>query len=195
MSMIGNLSRIPEDVLVELHKNPKIITGILYEEYDDEPIEQPGFFSRLLRKKPPSLETQTTNYSLSDDDTTDVDKAWHALHFLLTGSEGDADFPQGFLASCGEEVGDIDVGYGPVRSFSSEQVKGISQFLNSLDKSELRCRFDPAKFKQKNIYPDIWADGKNSKEDWEYLEEYLDQLIRFVNETAEKKMAMLVYIN
>ena len=45
----------------------------------------------------------------------DLDKAWHGIHFLLTGSAWEGEEPLCYLLAGGQEVGDEDVGYGPAR--------------------------------------------------------------------------------
>ena len=35
-------------------------------------------------------------------------KAWHAIHFLLTGSADEAPLPEGYLLDGGQELGDAD---------------------------------------------------------------------------------------
>lgn len=196
MSMIGNLSRIPEEVRVALHMNPQAISGILYPDLPEETSEKPGIFSRLFGRQKPTVESDHTSiHALAEEDTTDVDKAWHALHFLFTGSDWEGEFPQGFLVSCGEEIGDVDVGYGPARSFTPEQVKAIFQFLSALNRRELRGRLDPEKMNKMEIYPSIWKDCENPDDEWDYIEGGLDEIVRFIGEAVQQDLALLVYIN
>src|SRR5690242_14594616 len=54
--------------------------------------------------------------------STDLDKAWHGIHWLLTGSSEGGEEPLCFLLAGGEQVGDVDVGYGPARALTSSQV-------------------------------------------------------------------------
>jgi len=196
MSMIGNLSRIPEDVRVTLHKNPAAIIGVLYPDFIEEPVRKPGFIARLFGRKPADpTPPPKPIHVLSETDTIDIDKAWHILHFLFTGSDWEGDFPQGFLVSCGEPVGDVDVGYGPARSFTPAQVREIAGYLSGLDRTELRSRLDPDKMHKMEIYPSIWKSCENPDDEWEYIEGGLNQVTRFVGEAAEKDLALLVYIN
>lgn len=174
MSMIGNLTRIPDDARVALHENPSAIHLVLHP--DDDPEQEPI-------------------HALSDGDKADLDKTWHALHFLFTGSNWEGDFPQGFLVSCGDEIGDVDVGYGPARSFSAAQVKEIAEFLARLDLTELKGNFDFAAMQELHIYPNIWDDPADLEDEWEYVMGGLDELVSFVKETAEKGFALLVYLN
>ena len=166
MGMIGNLARISEDVRLSLHKSPNEIEDLLYAED-----------------------------SIPEADKMDLDKAWHALHFLFTGSDLEGDFPGGFLVSCGEPVGDVDVGYGPARSFTAGEVKNIHAFLSTIGPEELKRKFDPKKMVELNIYPSIWDNLEDPEKQLEYIVENFELLTDFTKETALRNMAMLTYIN
>lgn len=125
MSMIGNLARIPEDVRVALHTDPERITALLYPEFVEE--KKRGSLARLFGTwwdGPPA--PGQVLHTLGPDDRIDLDKTWHALHYLFTGTAWAGDFPACFLVSSGEPVGDVDVGYGPARSFTPAQTKAIA---------------------------------------------------------------------
>ena len=55
----------------------------------------------------------------------DIDKAWHGIHYLLTGTAWEGAAPLNFLVAGGRPVGDVDVGYGPARAFSGAEVVGF----------------------------------------------------------------------
>lgn len=189
MSMIGNLTRIPEHVRVALHTDPERITALLYPEIVEE--KKPGFFSRLFGKRRDGAPTpDQPPHTLGPDDSIDLDKTWHALQFLFTGTAWEGDFPACFLVNSGQTVGDVDVGYGPARSFTPIQTKEIAQYLDTLEHAALKERYDCKKMLALEIYPQHWTD-----EDRDYLEDGLEKATRFVRETAEKDMALLVYIN
>ena len=170
MSMIGNLARIPETTRQRLHQDPSRIPQFLY---------------------PQAVEDE----SLPPDDVMDLDKAWHGLHFLFTGSDWSDDFPEGFLVACGKPVGDVDVGYGPARSFSPSEVEEIAAFLEAQKEGTLRQRLDPKAMAELEIYPGIWAEDTNLDEEWEYLLDGFRRMKEFVREAVSKKMALLVYLN
>src|SRR5512137_2747770 len=69
--------------------------------------------------------------------STDLDKAWHGIHWLLTGSTDGGDEPFCFLMFGGEPVGDVDVGYGPARALTSQQVAAWSSALSGISRDEL----------------------------------------------------------
>lgn len=95
----------------------------------------------------------------SDDDDTsvDIDKAWHGVHWLLTGSDEPTDDPASAVIFGGEPFGE-DLGYGPPRLLSAEDVERVSQALRTVDDDLLRQRMDPAAMRRAKIYPAIWDD-------------------------------------
>ena len=60
---------------------------------DIQRLEQADVYSGLERGQTPSVH---------------LEKAWHGLHFLLTGSAGESCVPLGFLLEGGQEVGEDD---------------------------------------------------------------------------------------
>lgn len=201
MSMIGNLARLPEATRERLHQNPDEITHFLYPQASAA-LTQPktGLLGKLFGRKqttpmPPPHTPSSPGEHLPDQDGMDLDKAWHGLHFLFTGSDWSGEFPEGFLVTCGEPVGDVDVGYGPARSFTPSEVEKIAVFLEAQDEGALRQRLDPKKMAELEIYPSIWEHNTNMEEEWEYLVDGFRRMKQFVREAAAKKMALLVYLN
>jgi hypothetical protein len=201
MSMIGNLARIPNETRLKLHQSPGLITSLLYPGSPAPAPAKPGFFGQLFGKKavpPPAAAPALSLTPIPADDLMDLDKAWHGLHFLFTGSDWEGDFPQGFIVTCGEPVGDEDVGYGPARSFTPDEVEKIAKFLGSQNETTLRQRLNPEKMTELEIYPNIWdriTNPDEENEEWDYLLDGFRQMKQFVQETAAKRMALLVYLN
>ncbi len=197
MSMIGNIVRIPEGVFDSLHRNPEQITNLLYPEMPMIAAQgKKTILGWLFRPKERKSEIRpVTDWSLPEGNMIDIDKALHGLHFIFTGSDWSGDFPEGFLVSCGKAVGDVDVGYGPARSFNSAEVEQIATFLEAQDEAILKTRFDPKKMAELDIYPSIWANSRDINQEWEYLVNALRRMKCFFRETASKNMALLVYLN
>jgi hypothetical protein len=112
------------------------------------------------RRDRPSIQGKGTSLS--------IEKAWHGLHYLLCGSVE----PNGALLSQtilgGTEIGE-DLGYGPVRYFTLDQVGQIADELNRPAlQGEMSARFDPARMSELGIYPQGW---KSSDGAW-LLEEF-----------------------
>ncbi len=87
-----------------------------------------------------------------------LDKAWHGVHFLLSGAgePGAALISQAIMG--GTEVGDDDSGYGPARYFDSAQVAAIATELGRANlEAEMKSRYDAARMTSLGIYPGGWT--------------------------------------
>lgn len=197
MSMIGNLACISEEIRQTLHQNPSLIQDLLYGEAQNRVVPQPGFFARLLGGRKTAQVAPSTGKvaPLMDDETIDLDKTWHVLHFLFTGTAWEGEFPANFLVSGGQPVGEVDVGYGPARSFSPVQVREIHSFLQKLDLVELRSRMVPKEMMQLELYPSVWREDTVVDDEWRYFVGGLETAKTFMSETTRQGKALLVYIN
>ncbi len=169
MSMIGNLLRISTKQIEALRADPSRIERVLHPQSDGDT-------------------------AMSEDVHADIDKAWHGLHYLLTGQAWDAPLPLAFLV-CGTELGDIDVGYGPARAFDAGEVRAIAEALQPITTETLRARFDGAAMMKAEIYPQIWDRDPATDDTLGYLLEYFELLKTFVLDTAEAGAGLIVYLN
>jgi len=95
----------------------------------------------------------------------DLDKAWHGIYFLLTGTDGDAPLPAGQMFQ-GKAISD-DWGYGPAKLLSKLDVKKFAKFLENLDEAEFKRRFDFERMQSLEIYPAaIWERKELEDMDW-----------------------------
>ncbi len=85
-----------------------------------------------------------------------LNKAWHAIHFVLTGSRLGGQAPLNFLVDEGTPVGEVDVGYGPARVLKSDEIRRIAAALAPIDPDEVARRVDAREFDQQAIYPGNW---------------------------------------
>jgi hypothetical protein len=168
MSMIGNFRRLPEADLARLLADPDQIADYLGEE---EPPEGFGPFADL-----------------------DVDKAWHGIHFLLTGTPWAGAIPWNFVVGGGTEIGDVDVGYGPARGFKRSEVQAIAQALESLSPDQLAQRFDGKAMTAADLYPNIWDRPPDEDDTCEYVTAYYEELREFVMGAANEGEALIVYL-
>jgi hypothetical protein len=116
--------------------------------------------------------------SLDNEARLDIDKTWHAIHFLLTGTDYETDGPNGKIVFGGETLGDPE---DAVDYLTPAQVKEAAQALSSLTLEQLRARYDPAKMTELDLYPAIWDDGDEA---WEYVAEYYIMLRDFYARAA-----------
>src|SRR5437879_9366817 len=124
--MIGNLRPASDTEIEHLLNNPSDITRFLYG-------AEAGERERVV-----------------------LNKAWHAIHFARTGSRRGGDEPLNFLVSEGTPVGEVDVGYGPARVLTSQQVRSLAEALAALEPESVAHRIDLKKLDDEVIYPGNW---------------------------------------
>jgi hypothetical protein len=193
MSMIGCLKRATDEQIAQLLADPRLIEPFVHgPEHAVKPPAKIGFIARLLGAQPREPAEKVELPPDWPDEQTDLDKAWHGIHFLLTATDWEGDEPLCYLVRGGKEVGDIDVGYGPARALESAQVKRFSDALAQVSEANLRARFDADKLTSLSVYPTIWNEGDEALE---YLLEYFRELKSFVDETAQKRMGLVVWLS
>jgi hypothetical protein len=133
-------------------------------------------------------------YGAEVDDSEHVvlDKAWHAIHFALTGSRLGGDEPLNFLAAEGTPVGAVDVGYGPARVLTSEQVRRLAAALAPIEPDELRRRVDVKQLDAAAIYPGNWQRNGYGVDD--VVTNYC-HLRQFVANLAQDGRGLILYVN
>ena len=124
----------------------------------------------------------------------DLEKSWHGIHYLLTGSAWEGDPPLDFLVNGGRQVGKIDPDHGPVRAFRADQTRAIYESLSALSPYELRKRFNARDMTAKEIYPDIWTGAALEEDSLRYLMDNLDKLRAFLRQTVEAKLGIVVFL-
>ena len=159
MSMIGNFVAFSNDQLQKLIADTDSVETFL--DGDDDDDVAPG--TRL-----------------------DVDKAWHGIHFLLTGSAWEGEPPLSMAVLGGTEIGE-DCGYGPARYLTTEEVKAVSAALQEISPDDLIERQSPAAMRAAELYS---SDG--SPDDLEYIQTYYDSLRQFYFEAACRGDAVLL---
>ena len=97
-------------------------------------------------------------YDDESDDVANLDKAWHGIHYLLTGTAWEGEAPENALVAGGTELPDPDEewGYGPPRCVDAASAAAFARAVEAISDEELAARFDPADMAAKEIYPTIW---------------------------------------
>lgn len=164
MGMVACFTSLTSEALLELQKQPKLIEDYLYP--DDGESEPPNYI--------------------------DLDKSWHGIHYLLTGSADGGAEPQSLAVIGGEEFGP-DVGYGPARFLTAEQVRSVAAALSGTSSEVLSQRFNPKDMEDKQIYPDvIWV--RDGQEALDYLLENYQQLQAFYQGAAARGDAVIQWL-
>jgi hypothetical protein len=165
MGMIGCFVAVSEDTLRNLRSDEDSIEEFLY---------------------PDDGDSEPENY-------VDVDKAWHGIHYLLTGESGSGQEPLSLAIFGGTEFGP-EVGIGPARFLTSIQVTELANALDAIPVETLAARFNPKDMEQKEIYPDvIWV--RDNMESLDYLLENYQQLLSFYKDAAGRGDAVIQWMS
>lgn len=165
MSMIGNYLRLPETELQKVLEKPEGILEFLYPEDDSE---------------------------RDDDRRLDTGKAWHLIHFLLTGDTWGGEAPLCNAVMGGTEIGKEDVGYGPASYLTPPEVNEVAAALAAISPEELWQRFDAEAARKAEIYPVGW---EGSEIERSYVLEQYASLQAFFDTAAKGGEAMILYLN
>jgi hypothetical protein len=163
MSMIGNFCLISDDQLISLLARPDDVVDVI------DAADETG------------------------DDALCIEKAWHGLHFLFTETAWDGDEPLNFVVSGGDNIGDVDVGYGPARGFTAQQVCAIVDALEKVSNDDLRARFNGKEMDEQEIYPQIWE--RDNLQGLDMLMQSLSSLRILLKRAVELKCGVLTWLN
>ena len=190
MGMILALTAADDETIGRILADPPLIWRLLAPDdpgpYEDERKSRASWFTRVFGKG----ESNRVEPEIESEGETDLDKSWHGIHFLLTGTASEGEFPLSFLIHGGAQIGDVEVGYGPARALRSSEVKEVNGALSVIDEQTLRTRFDPIKMSELGIYPEIWE--RDGDEAMEYLEENFRVLTDFINRAADKNLGIVI---
>jgi hypothetical protein len=119
-------------------------------------------------------------------------KAWHAIHYLLTGSRLGGEAPLNFLVDEGTPIGAVDVGYGPARVLTSDQVRAVAGALQAIPPEDLGQRVDLAVLDRELIYPGNWQSNGIGVE---YVMAGYRELRNLIVRLADQGLGLVLYIN
>lgn len=161
MSMIGHYLRITPRELEALEAAPETVPAFVYRE------DVPAAGERRL----------------------DIDKAWHAIHFLLNHNR-DTGHELLNVVFGGETLGDVDLGIGPARAIPVPEVSAMATVVGSVGSDDLRSRWDAQELAENRIYPGIWEDDGAL----EYVLDHYSRLVQFFVAAARDGDAIITYI-
>lgn len=122
-----------------------------------------------------------------------LDKAWHGIHFLLTGSNSPNKSLESLVIFGGEPVG-TDQGYGPAQLLSPAEVQNIAKLLENYPPEVLASRYNPKAMETAQIYPSIiWI--REGQEALKYVLQFYSQLVSFYKAAAERGDAVLLVVH
>jgi hypothetical protein len=111
----------------------------------------------------------------------DLDKGWHAIHYLVT---GDHEFR--FLIG-GVQLEAVSE---PCEAHSPESIAALNQRLAKTTAEVLMAKFDPELFNTHNIYQGPW----NAAYKASYIHQHLTKFISVVRQAAEQGKGIFVVL-
>lgn len=83
------------------------------------------------------------------------------------------------------------MGYGPPQYIAPGQVKEAAKNLSNVSVDELRKRYNPEKFFDEEIYPEIWDEGEEALN---YLLSFFPDIVKFFESAAQNDQAIIFAI-
>lgn len=204
MGMYGTLRRANAADVARLRSDPSLVDPFLFGEppamVDAGPRGLLGFLLRLTPIRIQQVaDTQPEGpprwTEAGPGEELNIDKAWHGLHFLFTGTADSEEEPACFIIAGGEDIGDDDGDQIP-RLLSPAQVRDFAAFLGALSHDELRRRFDPARMTELRIYPDVvWKRPEEEDQPLAFLLGAFDELQTFMAAAATAGDSVVIAIS
>jgi hypothetical protein len=127
---------------------------------------------------------------IADGEPLDLGKAWHAIHFLLSGSAWGGSPPLYDAVLGGTPLGD-PTSYEPVRFVSPAEVQAVAAALPTPE--QLTPRFTHKALRQAEVYPDAQWDEADALTAF-VLPAY-DRLVQLFTDAAAAGDAVLITLD
>nr|WP_294817796.1 YfbM family protein [uncultured Sphingomonas sp.] len=193
MGMVFALRRATDEQIDALLARPLLIEDFLYNEPRVAAVAKTGLMEKLISTFGFASQNSTISGEREEGDEIDLDKAWHGLHFTLTGSGWATGAPLSFLVEEWPEIGDVDVGYGPAKAIRAVDVARFNDALAGFTAMDLRAGYRPQTMLEQELYlADFFAE--NPEEGIEYIEHWLTELRTFIAGCVARNAGVVSYI-
>jgi hypothetical protein len=198
MGMTCIIRRAEPDRVAELMDNPARVGTFLYGEPSGVRRYQPGgLLGLLLRVLPIRVEEVDPDAPMTspDPDVLSLEKNWHGLHFLFTGTAWEGEFPGAFLLTGGTELEDDEFDHPP-RVLDPHLTGEVDAFLTALSPSDLTLRFDAERMTNLRIYPDaVWLREGPGESPLQDLLDTFTELREFVHDAHRRGHTLIVHVS
>jgi hypothetical protein len=178
------LCALKEDTVQLLLKDPGRTAAAIERVAKRPAVESLSPLVNLFKKL---IERQRT---AAEGDCMDIDKSWHGLHFLMTGTAWAGDPPLNFILRGGTEVAGSDG--STTRLYPSSQLREIHRALKGVDPLLLKSTYDPAAMMNLEIYPGIWGRDAHALD---YCIDHFASLKRFVARADRSSLGMVTLLS
>ncbi|RSN28559.1 DUF1877 domain-containing protein [Amycolatopsis sp. WAC 01416] len=142
----------------------------------------PGELRELSEK--PERYWEYAEKAVGTERAVDIDKAWHALWFLVGRAGFEVDFVLG-----GTLLGEADSD-GPPRRFTADEVRTISAEMARTGFDQLSQGVELSDLEAEGIYPSIW----DEPDALDYVRGYYDELVTFFAAAAKAEEPVVTII-
>lgn len=208
MGMDGILKPISPYLLDKIKNCPDFIDRYIDASYlSESAYEQEVTEWEIIEQREPE-EINRINLGIILEGRTgecNIHKAWHGIHFLLTGDSTSTVSGLPFVVS--EELGSdglplvnavlggtktgCECGVDIVRYFSTSEVKQIAKALSKFSKKSLRERFNQGAITKPSLIYIKWED----KDMFERIYSFYKELVKYYKDTAKEQNCMLLNIS
>ncbi len=191
MSMLCSLYRLTEQQTRSLLTAPESVNDLLG---NSEPPPKISFFERVFGKAKKSVQPERLTLApIAESETFHLNQAWHILHYLLSGSDAEGDWPSTFIMFGGQEIGP-DLGYGPARLLTNDLSTEVAKFLRAQSFESLEAAYIEQKIEQAKIYWSVCSEPEDRYRQVEELWEIVQEMLAFIEETVRSSGSTLVHI-
>ncbi|MCC0673679.1 YfbM family protein [Clostridioides sp. ES-S-0145-01] len=158
-----------------------------------------GSYFRISEENILKLQQSTDNLEdfmfedVQEDSSINIDKAWHAIQFTLTGCPFGGDDANIFskLVLSGNTFMEIEGEFYPML-ITPNDVKKLSEAMNNLEEQEFRKKFSVSEMLENEIYPVM--DDEDEDEFFEYVWANLIELKKFMQVASNEGQAVIFCI-
>ena len=193
MGMIYVLRRATPNQLAMLRARPMLVERFLFDEPREAAVEATGLMDQLRTAFKFSTRQEPIGGVREDGDEAYLEKSWHLMHFLLTGSCEGTGEATSFLAEDWPELGDVEVGWGRAWTIDPEAIRRFHAALSAVEDDQLCARFDTEEMKAQDIYLGDAFEG-DERRGCNYVLHYLAILRTFVAEASARGCGAIGYL-
>jgi len=189
VGIVYSLIRVRPETVDALRDDPRGVAEFVYGDASLYEAPSPGLLQRLFGK--PDAERRPVP-PRRDDDEVDLDKSWHIVHYLLTGSDNATDSPFNILADERDKLAEIDLGHGPPFVVHPEAVSRFATAAAEISDEQFLSRLRPSEMPLDSLYLGD-AVRKDPDEMGEYAVENFHFLRAFAQAAADAGDAVITY--
>jgi hypothetical protein len=176
VGIVFSLIRVRPETVDALRDSPKGVAEFVYGDSSLYEAPSPGLLQRLFGKPEPEPRPIPVR---REDDEIDLDKSWHIVHYLLTGSDNATDSPLNIIADESDRLADIDLGLGPPFVIHPEVVSRFAAAAAELSDEQFLSRLHPSEMPLETLYL-----GDSVRDDPDEMGEYAVENFHFLRTFA-----------